>query len=81
VSLSDALLAYPTVLAAADGAGVGAVLYSFSNESMDTQKVDFIDVATGAHVDFTMEPQRGAALLLDGAGKVLSSYGGAAVAE
>ncbi|HEX4037477.1 MAG TPA: hypothetical protein VHX37_05410 [Acidobacteriaceae bacterium] len=75
--LSDAVLAYPTVLAAADGHGVGAVLYSFSNESMDTQRVHFVDAATGAHVGFMMAPQRGGALLLDGAGKVLSSYGGA----
>ena len=74
-----AYLAFPTVLEAADGHGVGAILYSFSNESMDAEPVDIIDALTGAHIQFTMEGQRGAALLLDRQGKVLASYGGAAV--
>jgi hypothetical protein len=68
--LSPDVLAFPTVLD--DG-----VLYSFSNESDWTQRLNFVDAATGAHVQFTMEPQRGAALLLDRKGKVLASYGGA----
>jgi len=71
--LSPAVLAFPTVLA--DGE-----LYSFSNESMDAQMVDIVDALTGAHIHFTMQGQRGAALLLDRMGAVLSSYGGAAVA-
>jgi hypothetical protein len=42
--------------------------------------VDIVDALTGAHIHFTMQGQRGAALLLDRKGAVLSSYGGAAVA-
>ena len=57
----------------------GAELYSFSNESMDARAVDVVDAATGAQIHFTMEPQRGAALLLSREGKVLASYGGAEV--
>jgi hypothetical protein len=71
--LLPAVLVFPTVLDDAE-------LYSFSNESLDPQKVDIIDVLTGAHIQFQMESQRGAALLLDRQGKVLASYGGAAVA-
>jgi hypothetical protein len=71
--LSPEVLAFPTQLDDAE-------LYSFSNESMEAERVDFVDAATGAHVLFTTEPQRGAALLLDHQGKVLASYGGAAVA-
>jgi len=71
--LSDAVLAFPTVLDDAE-------LYSFSNESMDAEAVDIVDALTGAHIRFTMQGQRGAALLLDRQGKVLASYGGAAVA-
>ena len=70
--LSPDVLAFPTVLD--DGE-----IYSFSNESDTTQRVDITDALTQAHIEFTMEPQRGALLLLDRAGKVLSSYGGAAV--
>ena len=72
--LSPDVLAFPTVLDDAE-------LYSFSNESMDAQPVDIVDALTGAHIHFTMEGQRGAALLLDPKGAVLSSYGGAAVAN
>ncbi len=72
--LSAAVLAFPTVLDDAE-------LYSFSNESMDAEPVDIVDTLTGAHIRFTMQPQRGAALLLDRQGKVLSSYGGAALAQ
>jgi hypothetical protein len=71
--LSPDVLAFPTVLNDAE-------LYSFSNESLDTEPVDIIDALTGAHIRFTIEGQRGAALLLDRQGKVLASYGGAAVA-
>jgi hypothetical protein len=77
--LSAGVLAYPTVLKNADGDGVGAVLYSFSNESLDWQTVNIVDALTGAHIFFTMPAQAGAALLLNRQGKVLSSYGGAAV--
>ncbi len=70
--LSPAVLAFPTVLT--DGE-----IYSFSNESMDSQPVDIVDALTGAHIHFTMGAQRGAALLLSRQGAVLSSYGGAAV--
>jgi hypothetical protein len=72
--LSPDVLAFPTVLDDAE-------LYSFSNESMDAQPVDIVDALTGAHIHFTMEGQRGAALLLDRKGAVSSSYGGAAVAK
>jgi hypothetical protein len=72
--LARSVLAFPTVLD-------DAVLYSFSNESADAQAVDVVDASTGAHVRFTMEPQRGAALLLNPQGEVLSSYGGAAVVQ
>jgi hypothetical protein len=71
--LSSAVLAFPTVLDNAE-------LYSFSNESSEVQVIDVVDSLTHAHIHFTMEPQRGAALLLDRQGKVLSSYGGAAIA-
>jgi hypothetical protein len=57
-----------------------AELYSFSNESLDTEPVDIVDALTGAHIRFTIEGQRGAALLLDRQGKALASYGGAALA-
>jgi hypothetical protein len=70
--LSPAVLAFPTVLNDAE-------LYSFSNESLDAQPVDLLDAMTGAHIRFTMQGQRGAALLLSRQGKVLASYGGAAV--
>jgi len=70
--LSDAVLAFPTELSDAE-------LYSFSNESMDAEPVDIVDARTGAHLRFTMGPQRGAALLLDRRGQVLASYGGAGV--
>jgi hypothetical protein len=72
--LSPDVLAFPTVLDDAE-------LYSFSNESMNAESVDIVDALTGAHIRFTMEGQRGAALLLDRKGAVLSSYGGAAVAK
>ncbi|HEX4065089.1 MAG TPA: hypothetical protein VHZ09_03620 [Acidobacteriaceae bacterium] len=79
--LSDVVLAFPTVLEAADGNGAGVVLYSFSNESMDAEPVDLVDALTGAHLKFTMGAQRGAALLLDSHGRILASYGGAALAQ
>jgi hypothetical protein len=72
-TLSPAVLAFPTILENAE-------IYSFSNESMDAESVDIVDGYTGAHIRFTMQGQRGAALLLSRQGNVLSSYGGAAVA-
>jgi hypothetical protein len=72
--LSPAVLAFPTALDDAE-------LYSFSNESLDSQAVNLIDALTGAHIHFTMQPQRGAALLLSRQGQVLASYGGAAVVQ
>jgi hypothetical protein len=71
--LSPDVLAFPTVLD-------GAVLYSFSNESGDSRLIDITDTRTHAEIQVELGPQRGAALLLDLQGKVLSSYGGAAVA-
>jgi hypothetical protein len=70
--LSPDVLAFPTVLDDAE-------IYSFSNESLDPQVVDIVDALTGAHIHFTIEAQRGAALLLGRDGKVLSSYGDAAI--
>ncbi|HEX4007318.1 MAG TPA: hypothetical protein VHX60_14175 [Acidobacteriaceae bacterium] len=70
---SPAVLAFPTVLD-------DAQLYSFSNESDDDQTIDLTDNRTHAHIRFTLGAQRGAALLLDLEGKVLSSYGGASIA-
>jgi hypothetical protein len=46
---------------------------------MDAQPVSLRDSVTGAHILFTLQPQRGAALLLDRQGVVQASYGGAAV--
>jgi hypothetical protein len=69
--LSPGVLAFPTVL-------TDAVLYSFSSESLNAQQVDLHDNLTGAHIQFELPPQRGAALLLrksDGA--VLAAYGAA----
>jgi hypothetical protein len=70
--LSPAVLAFPTVLN--DGE-----IYSFSNESLDAQTVNIVDALTGARIHFKMQPQLGAALLLDRQGAVLSSYGGATI--
>ena len=70
--LAPDVLAFPTVLTDAE-------IYSFSNESLDPRSVAIVDALTGAHIHFTMAAQRGAALLLSRQGKVLSSYGGAAV--
>ncbi|MGB7562167.1 MAG: hypothetical protein WBL99_11910, partial [Candidatus Acidiferrales bacterium] len=60
--LSPDVLAFPTVLENAE-------MYCFSNETMDAQRVDFTDTLTHAHVLFTMQPQRGAALLLSRQGQ------------
>ncbi len=72
--LSAGVLAYPTVLQDAE-------IYSFSNESLNPETVNIVDALTGAHIDFTMPAQAGAALLLSRDGKVLSSYGGAELAQ
>jgi hypothetical protein len=70
--LSPGVLAFPTLLD-------DAVLYSFSNESLDAQPVDLRDATTGARIHFTLEGQRGAMLLLSkSGGKVLAAYGDAA---
>jgi hypothetical protein len=71
--LGPDVLAFPTVLD--DG-----VLYSFSNESSAPRDVDVVDARTTAHIVFTLGAQHGAALLLDPRGRVLASYGGAALA-
>jgi hypothetical protein len=71
-SLSPGVLAFPTVLD-------DAVLYSFSNESLDDQPVDIRDSVTGAHLKFALPAERGAAILLDRkSGSVLAAYGSAA---
>ena len=70
--LSPGVLAFPTVLD-------DAVLYSFSNESLDDQPVNIEDATTHATMRFNLPAQRGAAILLrkkDGA--VLAAYGAAA---
>ena len=73
--LSPGVLAFPTVLK-------DAVLYSFSNESLDAQLVDLHDALTGAHLHFTLGGQRGAMLLLSKhGGKVLATYGEAAALQ
>lgn len=70
--LSPEVLAFPTNLDDAE-------LYSFSNESADSQLIDLLDVRTRAHISFQLDPQRGAALLLNLHGQAMASYGGAAV--
>ncbi|MBT9330805.1 hypothetical protein [Paracidobacterium acidisoli] len=70
--LSPGVLAFPTVLD-------DAVLYSFSNESLDAQPIDLTDALTGDRIRFTLAAQRGAMLLLDRrSGAVLAAYGPAA---
>lgn len=73
-TLSPGVLAFPTVLD-------DAVLYSFSNESLDNQPVNIRDAVTGAHLRFTLSSQRGAMILLSRKGAVLASYGEAAAAK
>lgn len=69
--LSAGVLAFPTVLDK-------AVLYSFSNETLNQQKVDIQDAVSGARILFMLPAQRGALLLLRRSdGKVLSAYGAA----
>jgi hypothetical protein len=82
--LSPNVLAFPTFLEDVDARGAkipGPVLYTFSNESLDPEGVGLRDALTGAMINFTLGPQRGAALLLDREGKVLASYGGAGIAR
>ena len=70
--LSPAVLAFPTVLD-------DAVLYSFSNESLDAQPDAIEDAASHATIRFTLPAQRGAAILLRKSdGSVLAAYGAAA---
>lgn len=70
--LSPGVLAFPTVLD-------NAVLYSFSNESLDAQTVNLMDAVSGAHIHFTIAAQRGAMLLIGRNGVALASYGGASM--
>ena len=70
--LSPAVLAFPTVLD-------DAILYSFSNESLDDQPIAIEDALSHATMRFTLPAQRGAAILLrksDGAAQ--AAYGAAA---
>ncbi len=70
--LSPGVLAFPTVLDQ-------AVLYSFSNESLDSQKIDLRDAFSGARIQFELPARRGAMLLLrQSDGSTLSAYGAAA---
>jgi len=70
--LSPAVLAFPTVLD-------DAVLYSFSNESLDDQPVAIEDTVSHATMRFSLPAQRGAAILLRKSdGSVLAAYGAAA---
>ena len=67
--LSPGVLAFPTMLK-------HAILYSFSSESLDDQKINIEDVATKAHIAFTLRAQHGAMILLHRPdGSVLASYG------
>ena len=71
-TLSHGVLAFPTVLN-------DAVLYSFSNESLEDQPVDIRDAVSGAQLKFVLPAQRGSAILLDSKnGSVLAAYGSAA---
>jgi len=71
VPLSAGVLAFPTILDK-------AVLYSFSNETLNQQNVDIQDAASGARIRFTLPAERGALLLIRRSdGKVLSAYGAA----
>jgi hypothetical protein len=73
-TISPGVLAFPTVLD-------DAVLYSFSNESLDNQPVDIRDAVSGAHLKFELSTQRGAAILLNRKGTVLAAYGEATAAK
>lgn len=73
--LSVGVLAFPTLLD-------HAVLYSFSNETMEAQTVDIKDAASGTRIHFVLPAERGAALLLNkSTGAVLSAYGAASAAQ
>jgi hypothetical protein len=56
-TLSSGVLAFPTVLD-------DAVLYSFSNETLDDQSVDIRDAVSGARLKFTIGAQRGGLVLV-----------------
>ena len=67
--LSPGVLAFATVLK-------DAVLYSFSAETFESEKIDIEDALTKARLHFTLPAQRGAVVLLDRkTGAVLASYG------
>jgi hypothetical protein len=68
-TLSPGVLAFPTVLE-------DAVLYSFSNESLEDQSVDIQDTVSGGRLKFTLAAQRGGLVLLSKkGGKVLAASG------
>lgn len=74
-TLSPAVLAFPTVLD-------DAVLYSFSNESLDDQSVDIRDAVSGAQLKFTLQAQRGGTILLSRKnGSVLAASGAVAAVK
>ena len=74
-ALSPGVLAFPTILD-------DAVLYSFSNESLDDQPVDIRDAVSEAHLKFMLPAQRGAMILLNKKnGSSLAAYGAATVAK
>src|SRR5579884_891522 len=56
-TLSPGVMAFPTVLD-------DAVLYSFSNESLEDQTVDIRDAVSGARLRFTLGAQRGGLVLV-----------------
>jgi hypothetical protein len=67
--LPPGILVFPTVLK-------NAILYSFSSESLDDQKIDIEDAVTKARIAFTLRSQHGAMVLLNRSdGSVLASYG------
>lgn len=67
--LSPGVLAFPTVLK-------GAILYSFSSESLEDTQIDLEDSVTHAHLHFMLPSQRAAMILLNRSnGDILSSYG------
>src|SRR5579883_372427 len=68
-TLSPGVLAFPTVLE-------DAVLYSFSNESLEDQTVDIRDAVSGARLKFTIGAQRGGVVLVSKKdGKVIAASG------
>jgi hypothetical protein len=68
-TLSPGVMAFPTVLD-------DAVLYSFSNESLEDQAVDIRDAVSGARLRFTLGAQRGGLVLVSRKdGKMIAASG------